>query len=212
MEIETLLSLDPNLRNSQWEQDLIKVLPKINFRLLDEQPQFGPDGFPYMFVEVGSADHTEPFVNLLEWVAGRGIGIAVNPQKTMPDYVFSYGMIWYWVLNGYLNFDSPNSVPGQIVFENGTGLHSGDPSDEYLPKFVRQILREFLQQNQVDNPKILVLSSDQNHYDLCFSLDSFGHPPQQEHKDILEALGWFLPNHYSLMLLNEDGLPKFFDL
>ena len=49
-------------------------------------------------------------------------------------------------------------------------------------------------------------------YDLCFSLESLGGPPNQEHSGIAKALSWFLPQHYSVALVKEEGLPSFFDL
>ena len=60
--------------------------------------------------------------------------------------------------------------------------------------------------------KVLVMSKDGEHFDLCFSLDSLDNPPVEEHKDICEAMAWFLPDNYSIMLIAEKGLPKFYKL
>ncbi|HWU44373.1 MAG TPA: hypothetical protein VN132_13070, partial [Bdellovibrio sp.] len=61
-------------------------------------------------------------------------------------------------------------------------------------------------------PRILVMSTDRKHYDLAFSLESLGNPPQKEHAGIAEAIGWFLPPHYSIVLVSEKGLPEFVEL
>jgi hypothetical protein len=53
------------------------------------------------------------------------------------------------------------------------------------------------------------VSIDQKNYDLCFSLESFGNPPETEHKGLAEALSWFLPAHYSIALISEKLLPGF---
>ena len=55
--------------------------------LLNEDPQNGPDGFPYMMLSTEGAVK-EPFLNLVKWAADRGIGLVVNPQKETPDFIF----------------------------------------------------------------------------------------------------------------------------
>ena len=59
---------------------------------------------------------------------------------------------------------------------------------------------------------VLVMSTDGENYDFCFSLESLGNPPEAEHSGIAEAISWFLPPHYSLLLIGEKDLPKFIDL
>jgi hypothetical protein len=36
-----------------------------------------------------------------------------------------------------------------------------------------------------------------------------GNPPTKEHQGIAEAISWFLPPHYSIVLISETGLPPF---
>jgi hypothetical protein len=57
--------------------------------------------------------------------------------------------------------------------------------------------------------RVLVMGPNQQQFDFCFSMESLGAPPAQEHRGILEAIAWFLPAHYSLMLVSEKDLPKF---
>jgi len=91
-------------------------------------------------------------------------------------------------------------------------LHAGPPSPQYLPQYVRNILKEFFRDQGVLMPKILVMSADRKHYDLAISLESLGNPPEKEHQGIAEALSWFLPPHYSIVLVSEKGLPSFVEL
>jgi hypothetical protein len=62
------------------------------------------------------------------------------------------------------------------------------------------------------HPRILVMSTDRKHYDLAFSLESLGNPPTKEHQGIAEAITWFLPPHYSVVLVSEKDLPEFIAL
>ena len=34
------------------------------------------------------------FDNSIEWLSDKGVGMVVNPTKGVPDYVFTYGMLW----------------------------------------------------------------------------------------------------------------------
>src|SRR5690606_11642483 len=91
------------LRDEVWEKDFLELLPKAEFRLLDEAPQEGPDGFPYLLVKLGGSRKDaifEPASEVLDWLAARAIGLVINPMKEMPDYVLSYGQIWHHKMFG----------------------------------------------------------------------------------------------------------------
>ncbi|MEQ1665166.1 MAG: hypothetical protein ABL927_07315, partial [Bdellovibrionales bacterium] len=104
-------------------------------------------------------------------------------------------------------------VPGIVMFHMlkiSIGIvddaHFASP---FLPQYVRKILRTFFLDNGIKEMKILLLITEDKNFDLCFSLESAGSPPENEHMDFLEAVSWFLPAHYSLRLVSEEGLPKF---
>lgn len=211
---ESLVSQSAEERNEQWELAFLERLPDARINILNSTPQTGPDGWPYLMVET-SVDGREPMTEVLAWLAEKGIGLAVNPQKDAPDYVLSYGMVWNFREFG--KFLSP-VISGErgradtVHFQAGAKVQAGPPSAQYLPDYVRQILRVFFHGNGIQKPKILIMSQDQKNYDLCFSLDSLGSPDASEHQGILEGLSWFLPPHYSLVLVSERGLPPFHDL
>jgi hypothetical protein len=77
---------------------------------------------------------------------------------------------------------------------------------------VRKILAEFFRDQGVLQAKILVIGTAENTYDLVFSSESLGSPKDSEHKGVLEAISWFLPPHYSIVLASEVGLPAFVTL
>jgi hypothetical protein len=211
MTIDEILQIPDVQRDSAWETRFFHALMGASLKLISQEPQTGPDNWPYILAQTGEGA-TEPSQKLLLWLAERGIGLAINPQKEYPDYVFSYGMIWSFKETGFF-FKSIEELPtGSVQFETNSLVHAGPPTEEFLPNYVRKVLRDFFRDQGILRPRILVMSTDQKHYDLAFSLDSMSHPPQAEHEGIAEALSWFLPPHYSLMLINEEGLPPFSDL
>jgi hypothetical protein len=153
---------------------------------------------------------------VLSWLSEKGIGLVVNPQKEAPDYVFTYGMIWNFRERGEFlsnsHVDRERVTVQKVSLSDGQKVYAGPPSDEYLPTYARHILKTFFRDNGVKDVKVLMMSQSEgepNHYDLCFSLEALGAPEQGEHKNILEAVSWFLPAHYSLMVISEQGLPGF---
>jgi hypothetical protein len=185
-----------SLRTPAWEKTLVELLISSKITLLSDAPQEGPDGFPYLLIETKS-DSKESFVEVVNWLATRGIGLVVNPNKAFPDYIFTYGMLWnFKETNAF--FTTSSSKPGATFsLAEGDKILAGAPDPRYLPDYVRALLRTFLLDQGVFKPRILVVGKD-SQFDLCFSLESLGNPPQAEHHGVLTALSWFLPQHYSL--------------
>jgi hypothetical protein len=198
-------------RGPAWENQFFQALAAGRINLLSEEPQTGPDQWPYLLAET-SVDATEPVAKVLPWLAERGIGLALNPRKEYPDYVFSYGMLWSFKETGFFFKPTEERKVGAVEFSTEAVKQSGPPTEEFLPSYVRKILREFFRDQGLLRPRILVMSTEENVFDLVFSLESLGNPPEPEHQGIAEAIGWFLPPHYSLLLISEKGLPPFSDL
>ncbi len=212
LEFSRLLQQPEALRDDRWEELFLNYVPQINVEILNEQAQTGPDGWPYLFVRTGSQAQ-EPFFKVIEWLAGRGIGLVLNPHKMLPDYVFPYGMIWNFVETGRFLQAAQTSGSGEVIYTPQSGVVTGQPSEKYLPQYVRSLLREFLQGQGYSKPKILVVTSpDYKNIDLLVSEESLTGLPKSKHKPLAEMLAWFLPLHYTLVLGSEVGLPTFCDL
>lgn len=211
LDLHYICSQPDSLRDEEWEKALAAAMVDSTLKLDEKSAQTGPDGWPYMFASTAPGS-TEPAVRILEWLSTRGIGLVLNAHKTVPDYIFTYGMIWNYRERGEFITPSETVKSGVVQFEKGEKVLAGPPSREYLPPYVRDILLQFFEDQGVEAPRVLVLSRDRKHYDLCFSVESLGNPDVSEHQGIAEALSWFLPTHYTLMLASEKGLPDFFDM
>lgn len=208
MSLQELLKVESELRDETWEDQFFTCIAESKVNVLSADPQTGPDGWPYLFVET-SDQGKEPAQKVLQWLAGRGIGMAVNPQQDYPDFILSWGMVWCFRETG--RFMRRDLIPPTGTFELTPDMikHAGTPSPDYLPDYVRQTLRDFFRDQGILDPRILVMSQDRVHYELAFSLESLGNPPESEHEGIAEAISWFLPPHYSILLISEKTLPPF---
>lgn len=208
MTLEQLMQVSADDRDIKWEDQFLQEFSSANVTLLSPDPQTGPDGWPYLLVQTSKTG--ESAQKIFEWLGTRGIGLAINPQKDYPDFVLSFGMIWNFRETGRFiqrGLDEKAQSSSKLSLENLA--HAGTPTPQYLPNYVRQILREFFRDQGILNPRILVISEDRQNYELAFSLESLGNPPEKEWAGIGEALSWFLPAHYSLVLVSEKGLPEF---
>lgn len=211
MNLLELVQVSEEKRDPDWENQFFVAISQSNLKVLSADAQTGPDNWPYILTQTDGATD-EPAQKVMQWCAMKGIGLVVNPHKEYPDYVFTYGMLWHFKETGLFYKTADAAPTGSFELTAGVKLHSGPPSPEYLPIYVRNILREFFRDQGVLKPLILVLSTDRKHYDLAFSLESLGDPDEKEHEGIAEAISWFLPPHYSVLLVSEESLPDFIDL
>ncbi len=212
------LDVNDDDRDQAWDEKFFKLLSESSLRILSEDPQQGPDGWPYLITETAETaangdSRTDSAQKILHWLSTRGIGLVVNPHKLpYPDFVFSFGMIWSFRETGYFIQYKNAPTEKNIVLDENSFIKSGVPTEQYLPTYVRTIINHFLRDQGVLNPKVLMISTDGENYDLAFSLESLGSPPETEHDGILEAISWFLPPHYSLAIISENSLPGFSNL
>ncbi len=213
-----LLKTSEENRNFSWDEKFFKYLSETELCLLSEEPQQGPDSWPYMMTDLKETQSSDqPYVKtdsaqkIIHWLSTRGIGLVVNPKREpYPDYVFSYGMLWSFRETGYfMQPPKTQNISKDFTVDSKNTLKTGPPSKEYLPEYVRVIVRNFLIDQGIFASRVLMIAPDGENYDLCFSLESLGSPPESEHQGILEALSWFMPPHYSLALVSEKSLPVF---
>lgn len=204
--LSELLETSEAARNSQWENSFFHALSEGQLELFNPEPQTGPDGWPYLLTK---SEHQakEPFQRILHWLYDKGIGLVINPQKEYPDYVFTYGMLWFFKETGLFYGPSSPNAEGVFEFQVKDIKQAGEPSESYFPSYVRKIIREFLQQQGVIEPRVLMFTLDGIHFELAFSIESLGAPQQEEHQGVLEAISWFLPPHYQMALISEKELP-----
>lgn len=208
--IEDLLQTAPEARDTAWERAFLAALPHARVKVLSPEAKAGPDGWPYLFVATDESADAEPLAHVLRWLSDRGIGLAVNPQKDAPDFALTYGMVWNFRERGQFLSEMPEQArSGSIEVTAGQEVLTAQPSEHYLPPYVRSILKQFLADQGVFVPKILMVSFDKKNYDLCFSTESFQSPSPQDQGAYAEALGWFLPAHYVVSMISEKALPGF---
>jgi hypothetical protein len=212
MEFSQLIQQPESLRDDRWESDFLTQFSQLKVQLDGEEARQGPDGWPYLFART-APEAQEPVKDVMQWLAGRGIGLVVNAHKMLPDYIFPYGMVWNFVETGQFLLPETTARAGDVVYSKDKNLIMGAPSEKYLPPYVRTVLKDFLATQGFTAPRVLVISTpDFQEVDLLVSVDSLLGLPQSQHKALAEMIAWFLPLHYTLVLGPEQNLPPFHPL
>ena len=149
-DIYKLSEVDVSQRDPQWEDQFLKGLPSAQFKLLNDTPQTGPDGWPYLLVELDSGGDAKAS-DVLGWLVQKGVGLAINPQKSAPDYILSFGMIWNYINKNEFISNRTATHEKSLKLEAGEKIHAGEPSDDYLPPSLKNILRAFFKNNEIEN-------------------------------------------------------------
>ncbi len=201
MNLNELLAVKSKLRDGEWETGFFAALQEGQIRVLSQDPQAGPEGFPYLLTTTYGEQGQEPFQRVAHWCADTGIGLTLNPTEDGEDYLFTFGMLWNYKHRGefysFWSHDESSSATDEMVIRKIT--------DVYWPEKPRKIFKEFLLQQNILQPKVVLFSKDaKSDPELGISLESIGNPPQREHNGILEAFSWFFPRHYALVLVSES--------
>lgn len=208
LDLRHITSQPPAFRDSEWEGAFFEALIEGVVHVEAPTAQAFSDGWPYLYVRT-EAGAGEPVRRIIDWLTERGVGLLINGYKDVPDYVFTYGMLWNFRETG--RFLTPNKhIPtGGFELQPGQKIWTLEPQEKNLPMYVRKILLQFFEDQDILEPKINMVSVDQEHYDFCISLESLSNPPTHEHAGIAEALAWFFPAHYSIALVSEKLIPNF---
>ena len=175
-------------RDLEWESTFLNIFPKVFIDVDNDLPRQGSDGMCYMLVSTNK-NSKETTIKLLNWAYDKGVGIAVNPQKHFPDFIFTYGMIW--------NFKETNHFLTSAINAN---------QKPKLPSYVRSILKQFFLDQGAYQVKFTTIKNQKKQFDLCFCASSLGNPPGSEHAGILKALSWFLPQHYPIAIVQNSEI------
>ena len=208
LDLRHIVSQPLAFRDSEWENAFFTALTTGTVRVESPTAQAFSDGWPYLYVRT-EAGAGEPVRRIIDWLTERGVGLLVNGHKDAPDYVFTYGMLWNYRETGKFVTPTKHVPTGTFELRPGQKVWTLQPQDKTLPMYVRKILLQFFEDQDILEPRINMVSVDQQHYDFCISLESLSDPPPQEHAGIAEALAWFFPAHYSIALVSEKRVPNF---
>ena len=219
--IFNLIAVPAENRDEQWSQSFLENIVQASFRCGDPQVITGPDGFPYVQLlmpipkERFQCYVIEHMVD--DFLLELGYGIVINPDSQQPDWVLSYGDLMNFDLTGsfYTNEPSPfNTLKEDEIIQGDEKVLVGQPSELILTQMNRNVLRNFLLNNGVESPKVLLMSRTSANgaasQELVFNLTPADFENEEVFRSVMQNLGWFLPRHYSFVGMKEDSFKDSF--
>src|SRR5690606_37979393 len=218
--LNSLLEVPFEERDQFWVDSFLAAVDQVNLKLGSPEVVMASDGFPYIQLQNVQADESfQAFVisKQLPTLLMQGFGVVINPQNQRPDWVFSYGdIVNYELTDSFYTDDSIfSNNKEQIIISQDEQILVGAPSDNILPKYLRNQLREFLKHMGIEKPKAMMIARNYKDeqevkQDLVFNFT----PPQLGNEKTFEqistTLGWLLPKHYSVLFVEESAVANGF--
>jgi hypothetical protein len=138
--------------------------------------------------------------------------------------VIPYGLLWSKKefgsfdlnLQGGTEGDFPEGpqfeVPPHLAGKQAVLV--GQPSHAFFPDYARTAVRNFLRQQGLVNPGVLLLSNpaQKPSQTLAFSVFAEDFPDREQFRNFMQHLSWFFPPHYRLSSLGKGSeLAKSFE-
>jgi hypothetical protein len=208
------------LRDEAWKEVFLANLIDAPFACGKPEVVAGPDGFPY-FQLVSPLPEVKFEAFSIEYMTPRfllehGLGVVINPKNKAPDWVLNYGNIVNFYLHGEFYSDASSSKlmfdkeGGDSVLSAGSVFYMGDPAANVLPLKSRAVLRDFLKKHGVLTPKVVLQVKKEDEgfvYDLWFNIPRNIFANEDEYRQCLSMLAWFLPSHYASAAVSEEQYP-----
>lgn len=209
-------------RNEDWGQQFLLNLAGASFKCGDPQVIKGPDGFPY--VQLYLPTPGESFQRYViermkdDFLLEQGFGVVINPIGGRPDWVLTYGDIVNLHINNsfYTQESNFSSNRTDEVIQGQEEVLIAQPSEALLPKATRNVLSEYLKINGLTTPKVLLMMRGKDDksemmQDLAFNATPADFESEEQFRNVMQSIGWFLPNHYSFVALDEHTFDKGFE-
>ncbi len=222
--IDSLFRVPFENRDAAWRAQFFSNVAEASFRCGEPQVMRGPDGFDYFTLYI--PEPGKPFQCFVlrqmkdDFLLQHGLGVVINPQPERPQWVFSYGdIVGLHRWNGFIPPDQAPSPPtghSKEVITKEEKVIIGSPSDDFLPQETRQVIKKFLQDHGLKEPRILLMQRDSKSAgkpELVFALDAEELGGKEQLKQIFERLSWFLPRTFPFAAMSgKDSLKDHFQL
>jgi len=223
--VTALLQVDEEKRDKAWHLAFYQNIQTASFECGEPHIITGTGGFSFFVLKTPEPGHSFEAIcirELKDFLLEKGLGIAINPNDTSAEWLFSYGDILnLHISNGFLTDMISADIqhiemnkPVQVI-KKGEDILLAQPSARYLPIPARAAIKKFLYENGVKAPKILLLCRKKDGRmieELAFNIYPANLPSVQQRDELMQAIAWFLPSHYSVISLHEDAwMTKYFE-
>ena len=208
-----LFSVPTEERDDSWTKSFYENIKTASYACDNPQIFNGPDGFPYFILRTPEAN--KPFESFCiqnmkdDFLLDKGFGVAINPNETSVDWVFSYGDIVNLHLNNELSTKTDNvQIENEVTLQKDEKILLAQPSESFLPTKARQNLKSFLQSIGIKRPQIMMVCrtiDGQVIQELAFNIFREDFQSLEQLNFRLKQISWFLPRQYVVLSLPKNS-------
>jgi hypothetical protein len=205
--LDRLFTIPIEQRDEQWQEIVCTHIAEAPFRSGEPRVVLGPDNFPYFVLQLPEAG--TPYEKFTirsmkdDFLLEKGFGVVVNPRGNGVEWVFTYGDIVNYHLTGKFFSPRPKAATAETeVIKEDEQIMVTQPSETYLPRQTRAVLREHLAAIGFTDPKIFLMVRQKpggEVQELAFNLAQDLFESREQQAQLMRSLGWFLPRHYSFV-------------
>lgn len=216
--LNELFKVSREQRDDKWNAKFLENVADASFVCGNPQVIEGPDGFPYFQLNI-----PEPYKKFQcfvirhmkdDFLLDKGFGVAINPSKGQPDWVFSYGdIVNYHIRNEFYTKSENWDLPKQEIIKEKEEVLLGQPSESILPNQTRIVIRDFLKGIGLNDTKLLLMNRRKPNgflQELVFNLTPDKFEKKEHYEGVMKSIAWYLPRHYSYVSMNESAFKDSF--
>lgn len=211
--IVNLFTVKYDDRDDSWKE---KFFANINeASLAGGEPRIieGPDGYPYfhLITPTSGKEYASFTINQLikDFLYREGVGLAINPVKDYPDWVFSYGDIVNYEIMDEFYSNSVEWFNEEIIPMNNSQILSLKITEQLMPKELRTMLKRYLASFGITDPKISLVQkeiSNESKKKLLFNITPNQFKNNEIFTDVINSISWFLPKQYTYESIDESSI------
>ncbi len=219
-ELAELLFVEREHRDAEWTRRFYDAIVDASMATSLDQILRGPDCFSYFVLNMPPPRRdVEPFSlsHVLDSCLENSLGVVIEPEPGPPEWVFRFGQLWskkeFGKFDLTLEPQPDSALPEMPAPERPSHLEGkpavlvGQPSNIYLPEYARKAVKQFLVNQGIANPGVLMISnpSQSPAETIAFSVFSEDFPDLDHFRNFMQHLAWFFPPHYRLSSVNKSS-------
>jgi hypothetical protein len=209
--LDDLFGMPADQRDEKWTAKFLENVVDASFSSGTPQVIEGPDGFPYFQLnipEAGKQFQCYVIRNLKnDFLLEHGFGVAINPAKGQPDWIFSHGdIVNLHIRNEFYTTSTEWNSPEHDTIKEEEKVLVGQPSESVMPSQTRTVIREFLKSLGIDDCKVLLMHRAKSQsQQLVFNVTPDKFEKKEHFEAVMKCIGWYLPRHYSYVSMDESA-------
>lgn len=224
--VDTLIAIPLTERDPSWGEKFCAAIVNASMTTIPQQVMQGPDTYPYFVLNlppIAQQFHPVCLASVLDVCLDHGVGIAVEPQREPPGWIFSYGDLWSFKTTSTFRVPkevTPDpqdqvSLEGRVAFVEHTIVENrqitvGQATEDFFPVSARRNIKRYLSSLPfyAQRPVRSLVLRDPHfgpQLSLAFNFFPDDFTNLEQFKFFGQMFRWFFPSHYDVTVVEKNS-------